>query len=315
MLTRRRALGRLAWPLAALAGCAGQERQWRPAARGELLTPLPAITGGRAPGAAKTTSSAGGERLRLERPVAVAARGDVLVIADAGARTLWRYDRKRDTLESLAPFTAGPDDVVSMQLDSAMRVWVALPAERAVDQFDTQGRLLRRWRSDAEMPLPVAVLWSEEEADVLVGDGATFQIVALDKRGSVQRLPMPELPLRSLVGLAPGPRSLYVLDRLAQRVVTVGPKGEPGEPIGHGYLVLPRALAADGKGRVYVADELDQRIYVFRGPKLIGRAKGTFGRIESMALDGDRLYVADSLLGRVHALQVVPASREEELMR
>ena len=316
MLTRRRALGRLAWPLAALAGCAGKERQWQPVARGELLTPRAAITGGRAVGAGNTATAAGGERLRLERPVAVAARGDVLVIADAGARTLWRYDRKRDTLEPLAPFTIAADGRASMQLDPDMRTWLALPAEQAVDQFDAQGRLLRRWRSDAEMPFPVAVLWRQGEGDVVVADGTTFQIVTLDRRGSVQRMPMAEaLPLRSIADLAQGPRGLYVLDRVAQQIVTVGPKGEPGETIGHGYLVMPRALAADGKGRIFVADELDQRIYVFRGPKLIGRARGTFGRIESMALDGDMLYVADSLLGRVHALQVVPASQEEEQMR
>ena len=97
------------------------------------------------------------------------------------------------------------------------------------------------------------------------------------------------------------------LDELTkEQVVVLGPKGEVSEVIGRGHLVLPMALAVDHAGRVFVADEVDQRILVFRGPRLIGRS-GTFGRIESLALDGDRLYVADSLLGRVQVVLVAPA--------
>ena len=292
----------------ALAGCAGTQRV--PPPRGELVTPWLAITGGRSPGATKTAVS-GAERLKLERPVAVAARGEVLVIADAGARMLWRYDRKLETITPLAPYTPSVDEadgVVSLQLDASMRTWLAVPAQQAVEHIDAQGRLLQRWRNDAGMPRPVAVLWREQEGDLLVADGATLQIVSLDRRGAVRPVALPDPPLKSIGGLAQGPERLYVLDPLAQQVVALGPQGERRETIGYGYLVLPRALAADRAGRVFVADDVDQRIYVFLGEKLVGRARGTFGRIESLALDDNLLYVADSLLGRVHVLKVVPAS-------
>ena len=307
--SRRAALFRMACPLVALCGCAGGGPFRRAAPRGkrELLAPWLSITGGsRMLEAGKPDA----QRVKLQRPVAVAARGDVLVVGDAGARTLWRYEREREReiIEPLAPFTRGADSAVSVQLDAAKHIWLALPAERAVEHLDPQGRLLRQWRNDAEVPRPVALLCREAEGDVVVADGETFQIVSLDRRGKARPLPMVDPPpLKSIAGLAQGPQGLYVLDRLAQQVVVLGPEGKVSEVIGYGQLVLPLALAVDHAGRVFVADEVDQRILVFRGRKLIGRS-GTFGRIESLALDGDRLYVADSLLGRVQVLLVTPAA-------
>jgi hypothetical protein len=55
---------------------------------------------------------------------------------------------------------------------------------------------------------------------------------------------------------------------------------------------------------------------VFRGGKLLasfggkGNGPGRFGRIESMALDGNLLYVADSLNARVEVLLVAPPSMD-----
>jgi hypothetical protein len=67
---------------------------------------------------------------------------------------------------------------------------------------------------------------------------------------------------------------------------------------------------------VFVSDEMEQRIKVFRGDRLLasfggqGNAPGRFGRIESMALDGNLLYVADSVNARVDILMVAPPSME-----
>jgi hypothetical protein len=65
-----------------------------------------------------------------------------------------------------------------------------------------------------------------------------------------------------------------------------------------------------------VSDDADQRIKVFRGAEMIdsfggtGNAPGRFGRIESLALDGNLLYVADSVNARVQVLMVAPVTLE-----
>ena len=42
----------------------------------------------------------------------------------------------------------------------------------------------------------------------------------------------------------------------------------------------------------------------------MGGGLGRFGRIESLSLDGNLLYVADSVNGRVQVMMVAPASME-----
>lgn len=318
---KRRALAALA--LAALAGCAADDGGERPAAAGggALLTPWLSIDGGwtlpplRLPQAPATA----GPRRQFIQPVGVAAAGDIVLVADAGARTVWRLDRSRDAMAPFAPFSGpGGEQGASLQLGGDLSAWMALPAEHAVVQYDAAGRLVRRWRDDANVPRPVAVAVAPDRSQVLVGDGATAQVAVFTPLGQVVRLlgggPTPAL--QSIAALALGPAGLYVLDRLAQQVVVLGPDGAVREVVGEHQLVHPRALAVDASGRVFVGDDGDHRVKVFRGQRLLasvggfGHGPGRFGRIEALAVDGNLLYVADSVTARVQVLLVAPPSME-----
>ena len=260
-----------------------------------------------------------GGRSDFVQPVGVAARNGVLLVADSGARTLWRVERARDAMAPFTTFRGGVADAgASMQLGSDFSAWVALPAERVVVQYDARGRIVRRWANEVDAPRPVAVAVPEDRSRVLVGDSATAQVLVFDPLGQIQgrlggRQP---LPLQSIAAMALGPRGLYVLDRLAQQVMVFDPRGGLVEVLAEHQLVQPRALAVDGSGRVFVSDEADQTIKVFRGEELLGVVGGRgagpsrFGRIESMALDGNLLYVADSQNARVQVLMVAPPSME-----
>ena len=293
----------------------------KPGDPGRLVTPWLSLTGGwrvedqALPQVARPT----GQRVNFVQPTGVVARNDVVLIADAGARTIWRMERSRDTLGAFAAFGGNvPDHGTSMQLGNDLMLWVALPAEHRVAQYDFRGRLVRRWGDDMDAPRPVAVVVAENRSEVLVGDAATARVVVFDLLGR----PLGVLggrrttSLQSLTAMALGPRGLYVLDRAAQQVVVFDARGLPVQAIGDDQLVQPRALAVDASGRVFVSDELEQRIKVFRGAKLLasfggqGNGPGRFGRIEAMALDGNLLYVADSANARVQVLLVSPASME-----
>jgi hypothetical protein len=207
-----------------------------------------------------------------------------------------------------------------MQLGPDFTAWVALPAEHAVAQYDYRGRLVRRFSDEFEAPRPVAVAVPENRGEILVGDAATVRIVAFDPLGRARSVLGGRHPaaLQSITAMAFGPRGLYVLDRIGQQVVVLDPGGEPIEVIGEQQLVQPRALAVDASGRVFVSDDADQRIKVFRGQRLLANYGGTgngpnrFGRIESLALDANLLYVADSANARVQVLMVAPVSLEDD---
>src|SRR6185369_3347704 len=71
---------------------------------GAVLTPWLSITGGWRvdPQAPLLAGRPAGPRQNFLQPVGVAAQGDVLIVADAAARTLWRVDRGRDTMAAFA---------------------------------------------------------------------------------------------------------------------------------------------------------------------------------------------------------------------
>jgi DNA-binding beta-propeller fold protein YncE len=310
----------------ALGGCAGDAA---PVARpvpepgNALLTPWLGFSGGwRAdPRQALQAAPVAGPRLNFVQPVGVAAQGDVLIVADAGARALWRLERSRDAMATFAPFTgSGAEQGASLQLGNDFSTWLALPTEHKVVQYDGRGRVVRQWIDEANAPRPVAVAVPEDRSEVLVGDGASAQVVVFNPLGRTVRVlgGRNAHALQSIAGMCLGPRGLYVLDRLAQQVVVLGPAGEVVEVIGENQLVQPRAMAVDRSGRVFVSDDVDQRIRVFRGPQLLGSAggigagPGRFGRIVSLAVDGNLLYVADSVNARIQVMLVAPRSMERE---
>jgi DNA-binding beta-propeller fold protein YncE len=322
---RRRALvlagAAAATGLVACAAPAEPPRRIPPPASDALLRPWLSIAGGWRLDAIPPLQTARptGTRVNFVQPVGVAARNDVLLVADAGARTIWRMDRIRDALAPIATLTGSvPDHGVSMQMGNDFTFWVALPADHMVVQYDPRGQVARRWRDDFDAPRPVAVAVPEDRTSVLVADAATARIVVFDPLGRARHVLGGNRPpsLQSIAAMAFGPRGLYVLDRLAQQVVVLDRAGVPVQVIGENQLVQPRAMAVDASGRVFVGDDLEQRIKVFRDRRLLasvggaGNGPGRFGRIESMAIDGNLLYVADSLNARVQVMMIAPASLE-----
>ena len=286
-----------------------------------ILTPWLSIGGGwrvNAPTAVGGLQPAAG-RINFIQPTGVAARNDVVIVADSGLRALLRLERSRDSISVLAPFSGGvADHGTAIAVGNDYTTWVAHPGDHVVVQYDLRGRVVRRFTSESDAPRPVAVVVPDSRGEVLVGDAATGRVLVFDPLGNLrERLGRREPgSLQSLTAMALGPQGLYVLDRAAQVVVVLDRAGRPIDVIGEHQLVQPRALAVDASGRVFVSDDADQRIKVFRGPQLIastggaGAALGRFGRIESMSLDGNLLYVADSLNARIQVLMVAPASME-----
>jgi hypothetical protein len=328
---RRRELALMGGCLAlGLNGCAGGDnvpkRTVVAAAGNPLLTPWMSLGGGwralpRQPSQPPLNAMGTGARLNFVQPIGVAAYGDVLMVADAGARTLWRVERGRDAMAPFASFIgSGAEQGASLQLGNDFSAWVALPAEHKVVQYDARGRLVREWRDEANAPRPVAVAVPEDRSELLVGDGASAQIVVFNPLGRVLRVLGSNRAhmLQSIAAMCLGSRGLYVLDRLAQQVVLLDAAGEVIELLAENELVQPRAMTVDRSDRIFVADDADQSIKVFRGGRLLatagglGSGPGRFGRIESLAVDGNLLYVADSVNARIQVMLVAPASMEQQ---
>lgn len=320
-LPRRTGLGAL---LALLAGgCAAPDEAApvkRPAPTA-LLTPWLSLAGGWAitpePGALPMpTLPPGfprapiGGRLNFQLPIALAARDDVVWVVDAGLRQLLRLERSRDSVAVVAAVAA--DMASSLLALPDGTAWLAEPASGQVRQFDRNGRVLRIFRDDRFAARPVAVAWMPEAGgDVFVADAQLSHIAVFDTFGRVIRR-FGQGRLQSVAGLAIGPAGLYVVDRLAQQVHVFGRDGQWLSAMGDDSLVMPRAIAVDAGGRVYVGDEADGAIQVFIDGERVARFAGAgalrLGRIDALAADGNLLYVADGLSARVQILLITPES-------
>lgn len=318
---RRTTLGlAIAWMAS---GCAapGEVEQVPPKPVGTaLLTPWLVIHGGwrgepigaPAPGLlpARPLRPSPVERLNFQVPVALSVRDDVVLIADTGLRQLMRLDRARDALTPLAalPF----DNQLALHAAPDGSCWVAEPASGLVRQFARDGRVVRTLKDDRLAGRPVAVVAPVEAGgDVFVADAALASVVVFNTFGrAVRRIGHGEL--QSIASMALGPLGLYVVDRAAQQVVVYGRDGRRLLSLGEESLVMPRAVAVDAYGRIFVADESGNAILVFIDGELASRYVGTGTaramRIDALAVDGNLLYLADSVAARVQILLITPES-------
>lgn len=285
-----------------------------------LITPWLTLTGGwRVPalalGPAPLAPVPPLQRLNFQLPVGVALRGDVVLVADAGWRQLFRLERSRDQLVLLGPYAnaLAADHATSLQIGSDGSVWLVDPASARVLQLDAFGRVRRMLRDERLAARPIAVVATEAPGDVYVADATDARIVVFEPFGRVLRRFGGD-KLQSVAAMVAGPEGLYVVDRLAQQVVVFGYDGVVRRAFGEDSLVQPRAIAVDAVGRVFVADDADQTIKVFFDGQRIattggrGSAPGRFGRIDALAVDGNLLAVADGVNARVQILLVSPES-------
>jgi DNA-binding beta-propeller fold protein YncE len=139
---------------------------------------------------------------------------------------------------------------------------------------------------------------------VRVFDGPRRKDIAVTRLGE-------DLVLASPVAVAPGPDgSVFVADSGLRKVFAVDRDGKFVRVVVHDGLVRPAALAFDAaRGRLYVADSMAHRVFVYStdGTPLgdfggNGLAPGAFNSPTHLAVSRDgRLYVTDALNFRVQA--------------
>lgn len=112
----------------------------------------------------------------------------------------------------------------------------------------------------------------------------------------------------SPIGIAAGANGeILVADADLQRVVRLGPEGEPLGSIGNGQLQRPTGLARDPAGKhVYVADTRQHNIVVFNDAGTLirkfgqqGTRPGDFNAPTYLSFTHNKLYITDTLNSRV----------------
>jgi len=247
--------------------------------------------------------------ITLNRPTAVSARGNDVYLIDSGLHRIFRYSRAEQTL---TPFTnLVPQAGMSLYVAPDMSLYVTDPARSQVLHYTWDGNALPPLSSTANMGRPVSISVDESSGQLLLADAMYNQIIAFNSLGRPLGIIKPQ-HVRAIAAMAQGPDGIYVVDPLSRQVVVLGPDGSYRYAIGAGTLAEPATIAVERDNLVFVGDNFDQTVKVYRDGQLVstvggvGTAPGRFNNIAGLAVDGGLLYVADSMNARVQIMLINP---------
>lgn len=256
----------------------------------------------------------GPDVVRFMRPVAVAARGPLVYIADAGLGRLFSYDLSLDRLRVVLDLKGVVRGEVSdIFVAPDLSFYLADADGARVLHFDRDGNLLKTLQDPLNIGRPVTVVVNDQTGYIFIADGFNDDVLVFNPAGQLQGgigiRGNGAGKFRGITALAQGPDGYYVATRYgAARVQVMGYDGEYRASFQKDTVTFPTAIAVGADNRAYVSDYLSDDIKVFAAGKLVqtlgghGSAPGRFRRIADLWLDGNSLYVADSLNGRIQIL-------------
>ena len=259
------------------------------------------------------------EYVRFERPVAVAVRAQWLYVADGDLGKLYRYDlgmRRLEQVMDLRKITSA--DISDLYVASDFSVYIADPQGSRVIHYSPSGTPIEEFSDPVNIGRPVAIHVDEARGWLYIADGFNDDVMVFNQAGGlvgvIGRRGDGPGEFRRITGLAFGSFGTYVATRFGvHRVQVFRPDGGYKAALQKDTVTFPKAIAADRRDRAFVADYLDDTIRVYEGSRLVetlghhGAAPGQFKRVTDLWATGDRLFVADSLNGRIQIL-TLPAS-------
>lgn len=268
---------------------------------------------------------AGISELRFLQPVAVAARGHLVYIVDAGRQQLFSYDSRLDRLTVVRDLKGVLHGTAAdIYLHRDLSFFLADTEGARVLHFDPEGRLIKVIEDRINIGRPVNVAVNDTSGYIFIADGFNDDVLVYNPAGLLSGAigVRGQGPGRFLgiTALAQGPAGYYIATRFGPaRVQVMGFDGAYGESFQQDTVTFPTAIAVGSDNRAFVADYLSDDIKVYEGTALIGvigghgSAPGRFRRITDLWLDEGFLYVADSLNRRIQILTLAswqPAPRE-----
>ena len=261
----------------------------------------------------------GRDKVKFGRPVAVGVREDLMMIADADSGVIYRYNLKNNTMRLVrgsGDKVLGEVTDIYVRKDESFLVTDNL-GKRAL-YFSPAGKLIRIYQSGPNLSRPIAVSWDEKKNEILVADEMYSHVVAFDEAGEpkygIGGRGIGEGKFRIITDMLKTDDGMYVSDRIELAVQKLDDQGRFVRSFGEEQVVFPTAIAEDKYGRLFVADKADSKIKVFADGKMIdvvgrnGYVDGEFRLISDMKIQYDRMYLTDSLNGRVQIFDILPPS-------
>ncbi len=267
-------------------------------------------------------AGAGLQRLQvlgdLRLPTDVAVQDGRIAVVDGGQHRIVVFDTDGEVRTRFGRPGSGPGELaapVGIGIDPAGRLLVADRGNRRIQIYAPDGEFLRQF-AVPERPIDVAA--SRDGRELYVTTNRKHRLLVYRPDGRLLRgwgrngADHGEFRYPATVAVLPN-RRLAVVDVFNTRVQIFDRDGSFAFQAGHwgvrpGQLFRPKGVAVDDRGRLYVSDSYLNVVQVFD-------AEGDFLHVlrdpqhdlvtpAGLAVDGDRLYVAEVMANRLSVFRV-----------
>lgn len=254
----------------------------------------------------------------LARPIAVAAQGNLVYIADEELKEIYVYNRASDSTVLLRNvYSQLSSTPKALYVNDFLDLFVLDSFGRKVIRFDNQGNNLMTYSNGLNLNSPQGMCINPLNQHVFIADGLYGHIIEFGGEGrayALHKVPDAELMQAGyrLVGLACDHDHMYALSAGHAEVLVFSFTGELVARIERQQVREPASIALDSYGRIYVTDRYDDtiKVYTLKGyDGLIGGLGSdaiVFRNISSIWIDGMFLYVTDTGNRRIQVLLINP---------
>lgn len=260
---------------------------------------------------------AGEEEEWFIRPTGVAARGEIIYVADPGIQALWILDTRGGRFRKIKAVDGERlVSPVAVAVGSDQRVYLADSRLAKVFILDEEGNRTRTIAGES-LQRPSGLAYDAAADRLYLADSAAHRIWIFSgdgtPRGAIGQRGTGDgefnFPTHVAVHRA---GALYVTDSMGFRIQMFSREGEFLGAFGHhgdgsGDFAAPKGVAVDSEGHVYVVDALFDVVQIFdRAGQLLlsfggrGVQVGQFWLPTGLFIDGkNRIFVADSYNQRI----------------
>lgn len=263
------------------------------------------------------------------RPTGVAAKGQMIYVADAGGQALWILDPQVGRFQRIGE--AGTDTLISPVAVAPGRndqVYLADSFLRKIFIFDAGGKVVGAV-ADPNLKRPAGLAYDAASDRLYVADSLAHRVWIFagngEPVGGFGHRGMGSGEFNFPTHVAVGREGvLWVTDSLGFRVQSftsdgtfIGQFGKHGDTSGD--FAMPKGIAVDSTGRIYVVDALFDAVQIFdsQGQLLLsfgerGIGPGQFWLPGGLFIDPqDRVYVADAYNQRIQIFERLPVAPDE----
>ncbi len=250
------------------------------------------------------------------RPYSIAVDGDMIAVADPGARALHYFDLNKKKYKRI---TKAGDDLFLSPIGVAIggnKIYLSDSSSGKVYALDRKGRHLFTIGDAAR---PTGLAFEKKSSRLYVADTLGFRINVYDQLGkrlfSFGKRGTGAGEFNYPTHLFLKGDTLIVNDTMNFRVQAFDLEGNHLFSLGKhgdgpGEMAQPKGVGIDSEGHIYVADALSDRVQIFdtKGRFLLafgssGNKAGEFWMPAGLFIARDRIYVADSYNRRVQVFQ------------